>query len=327
MFSTRDMHCDTLMVAEFSEGPDAGVFDRPQQAIDINYLLKAKAMAQFFAIYIPQGEWLEKVRNPFSASQYIENCAQIFENTIARHSDVVAKACCAEDVERNWSEGKLSMILAMEDGVDVQGDMSRLDHFYDLGVRSLTLTHNFANCFGYPHSKDPEKMNLGLTEFGKEAVKHMQDIGMLVDVSHTSDAVFYDVCKIARVPFIASHSNCRSISNQTRNMTDDMIRELHRHGGVMGINFLPSFLDDTPGNKASRVRDMVEMALYEKEIAGVDVIAIGTDFDGMNGDLEIAHPDEMYLLYDALIRAGFTVEEVEKIAYKNVLRVMKEAMH
>ena len=215
----------------------------------------------------------------------------------------------------------------MEDGVEVQGDMARLDHFYDLGVRCLTLTHNFANCFGFPHSKDPQMMSKGLTDFGKEAVKHMQDIGMLVDVSHTSDGVFYDVCKIARLPFVATHSNCRNVTDVTRNMTDDMIRELHRHGGVMGINFLPFFLDNTPGNEESRVKDMVEMALHEKEIAGVDVIAIGTDFDGMDGDLEIKHPDEMHKLYDGLIRAGFTVDEVEKIAFGNILRVMRDAMH
>ena len=327
MFNTIDMHCDTLMAAEFRDGPDADIFDCPQQAIDIKNLLNAKAMAQFFAIYIPRGEWLKRERKPVSSSQFIEDCAQIFENTISSHSDVVAKACNADDVEKNRREGKLSMILAMEDGVEVHGDMSRLDHFYDLGVRCLTLTHNYENCFGYPHSKDPVAMRKGLTEFGKEAVKHMQDIGMIVDVSHASDGVFYDVCKIARLPFVATHSNCRSISDVTRNMTDDMIRELHRHGGVMGINFLPSFLDNTPGNEESRVRDMVEMALHEKEIAGVDVIAIGTDFDGMSGDLEIKHPDEMHLLYDALIRAGFSVDEVEKIAFGNVLRVMRDAMH
>ena len=327
MFNTIDMHCDTLMAAEFRDGPDADIFDCPQQAIDIKNLLNAKAMAQFFAIYIPRGEWLKRERKPVSSSQFIEDCAQIFENTISSHSDVVAKACNADDVEKNRREGKLSMILAMEDGVEVHGDMSRLDHFYDLGVRCLTLTHNYENCFGYPHSKEPKAMSKGLTEFGKEAVKHMQDIGMLVDVSHASDGVFYDVCKIARLPFVATHSNCRSISAVTRNMTDEMIKELHRHGGVMGINFLPSFLDGTPGNNESRVRDMVEMALHEKEIAGVDVIAIGTDFDGMSGDLEIKHPDEMHLLYDALIRAGFSVDEVEKIAFGNVLRVMRDAMH
>lgn len=326
MFSTIDMHCDSLMAAEFRDGPTADLFDRPEQAIDIKHLLNAGAMAQFFAIFIPPQEAFTRMKNPVDGPQYIEDCAQIFENTIARHGDVVAKACSAADVEKNRKEGKLSAILAMEDGVEIRGDMAKLDHFYDLGVRSLALTWNFENCFGAPNSKDPHIMGKGLTEFGKEAVRHMQDIGMLVDVSHASDGVFYDVCRIARLPFIASHSNCRSVANHTRNMTDDMIRELHRHGGCMGINFLPGFLDDTPGNMESRVKDMVEMALHEKEIAGIDVIAIGTDFDGMSGDLEIDHPDRMYILYDALARAGFSVDEIEKIAFGNALRIMKDAM-
>ncbi|MDO5439770.1 MAG: dipeptidase [Erysipelotrichaceae bacterium] len=326
MSFTIDMHCDSLMAALFREGPTADVFDCPEQALDIKRLLEGKAMAQFFAIFIPPEEAFQHMKYPVSAPQYIEECAQVFENTIKRHSDVVAKACSAEDVERNWKDGKLSAILTMEDGVEVHGDMAKLDHFYDLGVRALTLTWNFENCFGAPNSKDPLIMNKGLTDFGKEAVKHMQELGMLVDVSHVSDAVFWDVCKIAKVPFIASHSNARSIACHTRNMTDDMIKELHKHGGCMGINFLPAFLNDTPGFTESRIEDMVAMAVHEKEIAGVDVIAIGTDFDGMGGDLEIPGPQKMNLLFDALIRAGFSVEEVDKIAYGNVLRVMKEAM-
>ena len=96
MFNTIDMHCDTLMAAEFRDGPDADIFDCPQQAIDIKNLLNAKAMAQFFAIYIPRGEWLKREKKPVSSSQFIEDCAQIFENTISSHSDVVAKACRKE---------------------------------------------------------------------------------------------------------------------------------------------------------------------------------------------------------------------------------------
>ncbi|MBR2802799.1 MAG: dipeptidase [Erysipelotrichaceae bacterium] len=326
MSNTICMHCDSLMSVEFREGPAGDVFDCPEQALDIRRLLAGGAMAQFFAIFIPPEKAFARMNHPVSAAQYIEECAQVFENTVARHSDVLAKATNAEEIERNWREGKLSAVLTMEDGVEVHGDMARLDHFYDLGVRALTLTWNFENCFGAPNSRDPLINGKGLTDFGREAVKHMQEIGMLVDVSHVSDAVFYDVCRIAKVPFVATHSNCRAVADHPRNMTDDMIRELHKHGGCMGINFLPGFLNDEPGFTKSRIEDMVAMALHEKEIAGVDVIAIGTDFDGMNGELEIPDPSKMHLLYDALVRAGFSLEEIDKIAYGNVLRVMKEAV-
>ena len=118
MSFTIDMHCDSLMAALFREGPTADVFDCPEQALDIKRLPEGKAMAQFFAIFIPPEEAFQHMKYPVSAPQYIEECAQVFENTISRHSDVVAKACNAEDVERNWKGGKLSAILTMEDGVE-----------------------------------------------------------------------------------------------------------------------------------------------------------------------------------------------------------------
>lgn len=322
-----DMHCDTLMLAMFRDGAEADVFSRPDQHLDVKRLVEGGAMAQFFAIFIPpQGVYKHFGIPELTPEQYINGCAKIFRNTIERHSDVLAEAKNADDIERNFKNGKVSAVLTMEDGVEVHGDMAKLDHFYDMGVRALTLTWNFENCFGAPNSKDPAIMNKGLTEFGKEAVKHMQDIGMLVDVSHVSDGVFWDVYKQAKVPFVATHSNCRAICGHTRNMTDDMIKALHEKGGAMGINFGHEFLDATEGNLTSRIDDMVKMALHEKEIAGVDVIAIGTDFDGIEGTLEVNGPDKMHLLFDALVRAGFTTAEVDQIAYGNVLRIMHEAV-
>lgn len=322
-----DMHCDTLMLAMFRDGAEADVFSRPDQHLDVKRLVEGGAMAQFFAIFIPpQGVYKHFGIPELTPEQYINGCAKIFRNTIERHGDVLAEAKNADDIERNFKNGKVSAVLTMEDGVEVHGDMAKLDHFYDMGVRALTLTWNFENCFGAPNSKDPAIMNKGLTEFGKEAVKHMQDIGMLVDVSHVSDGVFWDVYKQAKVPFVATHSNCRTICGHTRNMTDDMIKALHEKGGAMGINFGHEFLDATEGNLTSRIDDMVKMALHEKEIAGVDVIAIGTDFDGIEGTLEVNGPDKMHLLFDALVRAGFTTAEVDQIAYGNVLRIMHEAV-
>ena len=213
----------------------------------------------------------------------------------------------------------------MEDGVAVQGDMKKLDYFHSLGVRALSLTWNYENCFGYPNSKDPEIMQKGLKDFGKEAVKHMQEIGMLVDVSHLSDGGFYDVYKLSKVPFIATHSNARALCNHSRNMTDDMILKLHEKGGVMGINICPDFLDDTPGNKDSKISRLCDMIEHEKEIAGIEVCAIGTDIDGTHGNFEMKGPCDSNKLFDELIRRGFSTSDIEKIAYKNIIRVMNEA--
>ena len=328
MFHTIDMHCDTLMHAFLEDGGNADVYHRPELCIDAERLAKAGAMAQFFAIFIVPDRAYEYHHHPvLTHEEYINGCAQVFRNTIERHSAVMAKAENGEEIETNFHNGTVSAVLTMEDGVAVDGKMENLDHFYEMGVRALALTWNFENCFGYPNSKDPEINGKGLKPFGIEAVKHMQDIGMLVDVSHLNDAGFDDVCRIAKVPFIASHSNARSVCNHSRNLTDDRIKALAKAGGVMGLNFMPGFLDDTEGNRLSRIDDMVQMIQHEKEIAGIEVCAIGTDFDGFDGEKEIASCDQIHLLYDALAKAGFSAEEIEKIACGNVMRVIHEAMH
>ncbi len=323
-----DMHCDTLMLTAMQKGADRDFFDQPDQHIDVKRLIEGKAMSQFMAVFFPPEQFFTEFLHidPLSYDEYIARCVGVLNNTLERYPGVVKQARTAEEIERNFRDGLISLVLTMEDGVAVQGDMKRLDAFYDLGVRALGLTWNFENCFGAPNSQDPVIMNKGLTDFGKEAVKHMQDIGMLVDVSHLSDGGFWDVYKLAKVPFVATHSNSRALCGHTRNMTDDMIRALAEKGGVMGLNFAPQFLDETPGNTESRIRDVVEMALHEKEIGGIGVVAMGTDFDGIEGKLEISGPDQMPKLCDAFIRAGFTADEVDLIMYGNVLRVMKEAV-
>lgn len=227
---------------------------------------------------------------------------------------------------RNRAQGKMSAVLTMEDGAAVRGKLENLKHFYDLGVRALSLTWNFENCFGFPNSKDPAVMERGLTPFGKEAVAYMQELGMLVDVSHLSDGGFYDVAAICKKPFVATHSNCRSSCPHQRNLTDDMIRILGEHGGAAGINFGPEFLNHDITDRHSSVIQMVSMAKHMKQIGGIDVVAIGTDFDGIGGNLDIKNSGEIQRLADALSLAGFTSGEVEQVLGGNVLRVMREAM-
>ena len=322
-----DMHCDTLMKAYLNHGDQSDVYDLEGTMVNVKRLLQGNALAQFFAIFIVPQDFYKRMERPaISDEEYIAGCAKVFENTLARYPDIVARALNASDIERNAAAGKLSMLLSMEDGVAVQGKMENLDRFYQMGVRALSLTWNFVNCFGSPNSKDPAIMSAGLTDFGKDAVRHMQDIGMLVDVSHLSDGGFWDVIKIAEKPFVATHSNCRSLSPHQRNMTDDMIKALADKGGVMGINFGPEFLNEDVTCKNSTVERMVAMAQHEKKIGGVDVIALGTDFDGIGGELEVDGPEKMDLLATALSKGGFTDDEIEKIFHANVMRVLKEAV-
>lgn len=321
---TIDMHCDTLMRAYFRDKDD--LFTCPEFDLDISRMIESGMMAQFFAIFVPSAKEYARYEKEYKGDdEYIDKCASIFNHTVQKHADVVAKATSAKEILDNYAGHKVSAILTMEDGVAVQGDMNKLDYFHSLGVRALSLTWNYENCFGYPNSKDPEIMQKGLKDFGKEAVKHMQEIGMLVDVSHLSDGGFYDVYKLSKVPFIATHSNARALCNHSRNMTDDMILKLHEKGGVMGINICPDFLDDTPGNKDSKISRLCDMIEHEKEIAGIEVCAIGTDIDGTHGNFEMKGPCASNKLFDELIRRGFSTSDIEKIAYKNIIRVMNEA--
>ena len=321
---TIDMHCDTLMRAYFRDKDD--LFTCPEFDLDISRMIESGMMAQFFAIFVPSTKEYARYEKEYKGDdEYIDKCASIFNHTVQKHADVLAKATSAKEILDNYAGHKVSAILTMEDGVAVQGDMNKLDYFHSLGVRALSLTWNYENCFGYPNSKDPEIMQKGLKDFGKEAVKHMQEIGMLVDVSHLSDGGFYDVYKLSKVPFIATHSNARALCNHSRNMTDDMILKLHEKGGVMGINICPDFLDDTPGNKDSKISRLCDMIEHEKEIAGIEVCAIGTDIDGTHGNFEMKGPCDSNKLFDELIRRGFSTSDIENIAYKNIIRVMNEA--
>lgn len=323
-----NMHSDTLMSVLFSPEPNASLFELPQAMMDFKRMQAGDVLANFFAIFTPPRETYSYMNmDPIPEDEYIARSAAIFERDVAAHSDIIAKATTAAEIMSNHAAGKMSAVLTMEDGCAVRGDLKNLQRFYDMGVRALSLTWNYENCFGAPNSRDPAIMSRGLTSFGKDAVRYMQEIGMLVDVSHLSDGGFSDVADICKKPFVATHSNCRALSPHTRNMTDDMIRSLADHGGVMGINFGPEFLNADLKDTHSTVERMVAMAKHEHNVGGIDVVAVGTDFDGIFGDLEIASCDKMNLLADALAKDGFTDDEIEKIFYKNVLRVMEEAVH
>lgn len=318
-----DMHCDTLMKAWGKKWPD--IYDRPEMMVDIKRLLQVGCKAQFFAIFLPSPKMKEHMGlAQMDDDNYINQLAAIFRTTLDQHGDIVAQAGNLAQVRENANAGKLSAILTMEDGRSVDGKMEKLDHYYNMGVRVIGLTWNQENCFGAPNSRDTATMAKGLTPFGKDSIVRMNELGMGVDVSHLSDGGFWDVANLTKKPFFATHSNCRSLNPHPRSMTDEMIRALADKGGVMGVNFCPAFLvQDIENNQATC--DMLTAQLRHMiKVGGEDCAAIGTDFDGMGGELEIASADQMPKLFVALERAGFTPREIEKIAYANTERVMAE---
>lgn len=261
-----DMHCDTLqMYIDLNNTED---LKSNTCHVDIDKLKKGNNMLQFFAVFMTKHELYKQAGieiDYFQDDDVISRLLGGFCKDMYAYSKDIGWVYSYQDIIDNKKEGKLSALLSLEDGRVMKNDLDNLRRYYDMGFRSIGLTWNYENSIGYPNSSDNNVMKMGLTEFGHSLVEYMQDVGMLVDVSHLSDGGFrevLDISKKTKVPFVASHSNCRDISNSPRNLSDDMIRELSNAGGVMGINFYPVFLDndrykEANMNHISKVDDMV----------------------------------------------------------------------
>lgn len=321
-----DMHCDTLAKALAQQAET--LYELRGTMVDIKRLRQAGAGAQFFAMFLPQREepeWFGRKEMP-PLEELLARMYAVYQNTMEQYADVAAPACSIGDYRRNAAEGKLSAFLTVENGALVQGNMEVLERLHGMGVGLITLTWNDSNCMGYPHSADPEQMAQGLTAFGKEAVQYMNHLGMIVDVSHLSDGGFYDVADCCKKPFVASHSNCRALCSATRNLTDDMIRVLAEHGGVAGLNWEPTFVNADAGDCYTAVEALCAHIDHMYRVGGADCVALGTDFDGIEGRFEIADCTGMECLFDRLHRRGWSDALLEKLACKNVERVIAESM-
>ncbi len=321
MYSYVDMHCDTLLQT-LHKGSSLLYENQGMQSLKLMH--EAKQMCQFFAIFFPPEQEKRNMLLP-DDDEFFGILCKNFHNELKKHEDIVALAHNHAEIIENWKKGLSSAILTVEDGRMVDGKMENLDMLYKAGVRAITLTWNFSNCFGYPNSEDKETMKKGLTDFGKDALAEMNRRGILIDVSHLSDGGFYDVAFLSKKPFIASHSNSREITPHTRNMTDNMIRTLAECGGVAGLNFYSEFVNSRRDGVTS-IEDLVAHVMHFIKIGGEDCIGIGTDFDGIENVPNISNPTQMPLLFDALQKKGITPRQLDKLASKNVLRVIKEAM-
>ena len=316
-----DMHCDTLMRAYIEKKET--IYQVPEFMLDIDRMRKGNCLAQYFAIFMLQESMWEEAKGPFPNDlEYIKALVNIFQKSMKEHSELIAPAGTIQELEENASNGKISGILTLEDGRAVEGRMERLEWLHEQGIRMITLTWNYENCFGYPNSEDRRIMQKGLKPFGREAIVRMNELGLAVDVSHLSDGGFWDVVKLSKKPFVASHSNCRALSPHSRNMTDEMIRALAEKGGVMGLNFAGPFLNADAASRESTLARMILHLKHMVKVGGIETPAIGTDFDGTEGIFDIPDCSKMHLLFETMGKHGFTEAQIEKIAYQNVKRVM-----
>lgn len=344
-----DMHCDTLGVLLHASDPDFGGHAIPKTNgpvtmrqnpfhISLEKLQKGNYLLQNFAVFV----FLREGANPLeNALQMID----LFHREMETNKDIIAPVYTWQDIEDNRKAGKMSAMLTLEEGGICKGDLAYLRLLHRLGARMMTLTWNFSNEIGNPNNNmrnrpanatpeimyqmqhTPDTVN-GLTEKGIEFLAEMERLGMIPDVSHLSDAGFYDVLAHTTKPFVASHSNARAVCSHSRNLTDDMIRKLAERGGVTGLNFCADFLTDVPvGTKnPGTIQAIVDHARHITNVGGIDCLGLGTDFDGIETHQELPDASYMPLLVDALKKGGFTESQLDKILGENVLRVYKDTL-
>lgn len=314
-----DMHCDTITALYKSNG-DLLHNDLHN---DLKKMKDGECMLQNFAIFTDISS---------EDSSFTKNSIEYYYKQLDKNKDLIRPVYTYEDILNNDRNGLISSMLTLEEGSVIDGDLSNLDWYYKQGVRMITLTWNYPNGIGHPNfvyddSEYRDRLHQinekdGLTDFGIEYVRRMSELGIIVDVSHLSDKGFYDVLEYTDRPFVASHSNARSLCNVGRNLSDDMIRRLSDRGGVTGLNFCSAFIKDN-NERYTSIEGMVEHIRYIVNVGGIDCIGLGSDFDGIHNKLEIKNASGLPRLYEAL-RKYFSEEDIEKIFYKNVLRVYKE---
>ena len=306
-----DLHCDTIM--QLLDHPDSGDLYRNTWKIDIEKLQKAHSKVQDFALFINLG----KTNDPYGRYEEMRN---LCTTQIHLYGEHIQHVLSYQDVESVYKSGKIGALMSIEEGGVLGGDLDKLKQAYQDGVRLITLTWNYPNGLGEPHCGEQHKK---LTPKGIEFVEAMQDLGIIVDCSHLNDAGTEQLGDILDAPFIASHSNAREVTAHTRNLPDNLIKLIANKGGVIGLNFAQSFLGISP---VSRIEDIVKHGLYLINKGGEDVVTLGTDFDGIKPNTEIKDASEMYRLYDAFNEAGLSVEQCEKLFWKNADRLLKEIL-
>lgn len=306
-----DFHCDTI--SKLMDNRGISELKSNNFSIDIEKLKNGDNLAQFFALFLN----LKHVKDPL---EYCLSMLDKFYMEMEKNQDSISLVKSYDELINNKKKNKLSAFLTIEEGGVLKGELYNLRNFYRLGVRLITLTWNYPNEIGFPNSKK-EYMGKGLTNFGYEVIEEMNRLNMIIDVSHLSDKGFYDVLKLSKKPFIASHSNSRFITDHPRNLTDSMIKDLSNIGGIMGINFYNRFLGESD---ISKIDDMLLHIKHIYNVGGIDVIALGSDFDGIECEVEMKDTSEMYKLQDKLKKSGFSEDNIEKIFYKNALRIIKD---
>ena len=344
------------------DGTDIGA--APKNHTDIPRLRQGGVGAVFFSVYVDA----KYVNGNHAANRALQMIDTVYHDIINRYPNEFMLALSADDIEKAHRKHKIAALMGIEGGHAIEDSPRLLRDYYKLGVRYMTLTHfntnNWADSSGDIDDPAVQHHN-GLTPFGKDVVREMNRLGMMVDISHVADKTFYDALETSQAPIIASHSACRAVTNVPRNMTDDMILALAKKGGVIQINIYCSFISQKSADAVERLHlrersqalekqyasdpvklkseldalaeeekraqvratlaDVVAHIDHARQVAGIDAIGIGSDFDGITCAPEgLDDVSKFPNLTRALLEKGYSRSDIKKIYGGNTLRVMRQ---
>ncbi|MDE0104188.1 MAG: dipeptidase [Bryobacterales bacterium] len=339
-----DLHCDTPMLFR---GGDYDLGTRNNRGeVDIPRMREGEITAAFFSVYTSatRNTELEALRD---ALEIIDTVGR----EVDRFPEEVALARSTRDIEAARSKGLIAILLGVEGGHMIAGSLAVLRSLYRLGARYLTLTHSRDTAWA---GSSGSEGNRGLSEFGRSVVAEMNRLGMMVDISHVSDQTFWDTLAASTAPVIASHSSARAIAPHKRNLSDEMIRALAESGGVVHINYYNVFLDGDYARRSQQwnaanpsgpgftgpARTRAKLAAIGRppldklldhfdhavEVAGIEAVGLGSDFDGVDGELPEGMEDISMVpnIADGLARRSYSERDIDKILGQNTLRVMAD---
>lgn len=342
---TLDTHCDTPMF--FPQGVQ---FDRrdPRILVDLHKMTEGRQDAVTMVAYLPQpkiGETfsskidLKGIRdhNPellarypglgeetprINPTQYADLIFDKIESIVQKNSRYLSIARTPADLYNDKRNGRKSIMLGIENGLAIERELANLKHFAQRGVVYITLCHNGDN--DICDSARGCNTHDGVSSFGEKVIREMNDLGIMVDLSHGGEKSFYDALDISRVPIVCSHSNCKALCDVPRNLTDDQLRALAAKGGVAHTTLYGGFLRKDGG---ASVLDAVDHLEHAIRIMGIDHVGIGTDFDGDGGIRGMADSSELINFTIRLLRRKYSERDIEKIWGGNWLRVMAQVQN
>ena len=329
---TLDTHCDTPMFF-----PQNVQFDHrdPRILVDLHKMTEGHQDATIMVAYLPQ-EFSHHSRrfsvgpgtpNP-SPREYADHIFDKIEDIVAQNSQYIGIARTPDDLWKNKHLGKKSIMLGIENGHALDGQIENLRHFAERGIVYMTLCHNGDN--DICDSARGCQTHNGVSAFGRQVISEMNRLGIMVDLSHASEKSFYDALELSETPIVCSHSSCRALCDHPRNLTDEQMRALAARGGVMQVTLYNGFLvnattpDGSPSGSTATIADAMRHLEHAISVMGIDHVGLGTDFDGDGGIIGLASSSELLNFTKELIKRGYSQTDIQKIWGGNFLRIMKQ---